>query len=157
MATPKTLLGILSKLYYNTANYASPTWSPIGLVGDLQIPAKWDVSDILVRLSRVKFKNKTALDIGVTGKLLTSQTDTAFLAVAAAMVNDDVLDVLALNGANSANGCKGFRFDAQVVNTTEDQGAGNVVWDDFELVPALTANLPASVLVTAGAPVFATL
>src|SRR4051794_30816368 len=129
----KTLLGILSKLYYNTASYATPTWSPIDLVGDLQIPAKWDVAEALVRRSRVKFKAKTALDLGITGKLLASVDDAAYLAVLAAMLDDSVMDVLALNGANTANGCKGWRFDAQVVNNTEDQGATAIVWEDFEL------------------------
>lgn len=155
MATPTTLLGILAKLYYNTGgSYGSPTWTAIDLVGDLQVPAKWDIAEAIIRASRIKFKNKTALDIGITGKLLASLTNTAFLAVAAAMINDDVLDVMALNASNSTNGAKGYRFDCQVVNNTEDQGAGNIIWDDFELVPALTANTPKTVLVATGAPVF---
>ncbi len=157
MATPKVQLGILSTLYYNSGTFGTPVWVAVGLVGDLQVPAKWDVVELPIRASRVKFKNKTMIDVGITGKLLASGTDAAVLALMAAMLNDDVIDVMALNGTSATNGAKGFRFEAQVVNATEDQGTGVVVFEDFELIPVYTANPPKSVIVTTGAPVFTTL
>ena len=154
MANPTVQLGILSKLYYNTATYGSPTWAAITLIGDLTIPQKWDVAEILIRASRLKFKSKTALDVSITGKLLASLTDTGYLALMTAMLDDSVVDFLALNGPNSTNGVRGYRFDGQVIGAGEDQGPGNVVWDDLEIQPALTANTPKSALVASGAPVF---
>ena len=150
---PDVLLGILSNLYVNGGTYGSPTWAAVGLVGDMQLPAKWDVVEVPVRLSRLKLKAKTMMDCGITGKLLSSATNTLYTTLRAAMLGDDVLDVMALNGGNDQNGCRGFRFDVQVVNTSQDLGTGVVVFDDFELIPVFTVNTPKSVLVTSGAPV----
>jgi hypothetical protein len=154
MSVPSSLLGILSDLYYNTGTHGSPTWVAISLVGDLKVAGKWDTTDLPIRASRAKFKQKTVLDFGVTGKLLSSLTDTAYLAVLAAMLGDTIIDVMALNGSNATNGAHGWRFDAQVVQFEEDQGPGAVVFDDFELIPVYSANAPSSVVVTTGAPVY---
>lgn len=154
MSAPKTLLGILSNLYVNSGTYGSPTWDPVKLVGDLSIPQKWDAPEILIRQSRMKFKAKTALGVGITGKLLASYTDAQYLLILAALTTDDVLDVMTLTGADDANGATGWRFDAQVHDASQDQGAANVLWSDFELAPALTSNTPKSVTVTGAAPVF---
>jgi hypothetical protein len=153
MATPTVQLGILSDLYLNNGTYNTPNTSAVLLVGDMTVPAKWDVADIPIRFSRMKLKAKTMVDVGVTGKLLASKADANYTTILNAMNADTVLNVFALNGGINTNGVRGYMFDSQVVNATEDQGPGAVVFDEFELIPTYTGNAPNAVLVTAGAPV----
>ncbi len=157
MSTPNALLGILAKFYLNSASFGSPTWGAVSLIGDLKVPAKWDVQEVLTRASRLKLKVKTMLDVDITGTLKTDLTDANYTTLYAAMLNDDIVDVMCLTGANTATGVRGWRFEAQVVNLSQDQGPGAVIFDEFGLIPAPTANPPKSVLVTGGAAVFSSL
>lgn len=147
-------LGILAKLYLNTGTYGTPTWAAVSLVGDLTVNAKWDVVEVLTRASRMKLKVKTMLDAGVSGKMLNSLDDTSYTTIANALNADTTLDFLALTAGNTTNGARGYRFDAQVTNGTQDQGTGAAIFDDFELIPVPSANAPKSVLVASGAPVY---
>lgn len=153
MSTPNVLIGILAKLYVNSGSYGSPTWDEVKLIGDLKVPAKWDVQEAMSRISRVKTKVKTALDIGITGTLLASLADAQYVVIRAALTTDDILDVLVLTGDKTANGNRGFRFDAQVAGANQDHGTGAVISDEFELIPVPSSNLPKSAVVTSGAPV----
>lgn len=158
MSTPAVQTGILSTLNLNGGTFGSPSWSAVGLVGDLKLDAKWDVAEYLIRAFRVKFKQKTALDLSITGKLLASLTNASYTTMLSAMLNDDILDVMCLNGPSSTNGVRGYRFEAQIIDASEDQGPTGVVWNDFALVPVYGGtNAPKSVLVTTGAPVFTSL
>ncbi|HYH63269.1 MAG TPA: hypothetical protein VD866_01080 [Urbifossiella sp.] len=154
MSTPNALLGILAKVYLNGASFGSPTWTAVSLIGDLKVPAKWDINEVLTRASRLKLKVKTMLDVDITGTLKTDLTDAAYTALYAAMLSDDVVDVMCLTGANTVNGVRGWRFEAQVVNMSQDQGPGAVIFDEFGLIPTPTANPPKSVAVASGAAVF---
>lgn len=158
MSTPAVQLGILSTLSINGGTFGSPTWTAVTLVGDLKVDSKWDVAEILIRAHRMKFKAKTALDVSITGKLLASLTNANYTVLLAAMLNDDIVDVMALNGSATVNGVRGYRFECQVVDASEDQGPTGVVWNDFQLVPVYGGtNAPKSVLVTSGAAVFTSL
>lgn len=158
MSTPAVQLGILSTLSINGGTFGSPTWTAVTLVGDLKVDSKWDVAEILIRAYRLKFKAKTALDVSITGKLLASLTNANYTVLLAAMLNDDIVDVMALNGPPTLNGARGYRFEAQVIDASEDQGPTGVVWNDFALVPVYGGtNAPKSVLVTTGAPVYTSL
>ena len=62
-----------------------------------------------------------------------------------------------LNGSNTTNGSRGWRYEGQVTSGTEDQGTQAVIMPDLEIKPTVTNNVPASVVVSAGAPVFTSL
>jgi hypothetical protein len=154
MSIPNAMLGILAKFYLNGGTYGSPSWTAVGLIGDLKVPAKWDIQEVLTRATRLKQKVKTMLDVDITGTLKTDLTDTSYTTLYAAMLNDDIVDVMCLTGGNTTNGVRGWRFDAQVVNMSQDQGPTAVIFDEFGLIPVPSTNLPKSVAVASGAAAF---
>jgi len=150
----KTQLGVLSKLYVNTATFGTPTWSEVPLVGDCALSAEWDWAEALTRFSRMKLGAKTMLGADVKAKLRTDLTDANYTTILNALFTDGIVDIMVLNGSSSTNGVRGVRFESQVISGNEDQGTGVVVFDEVTFKPALTGNAPQSVLVTSGAPVF---
>ena len=150
-------LGIDAKLYINTAGtYGSPTWVEVTCVKDFKLSYKWNTTDAPSRANRVGEKAKLTIDISGSGSLKASDTDAQYLAIWNALVgNTTNLDVLILNGAKDNNGSRGVRYDALVVTGDEDQGIGNAIYTDIEVVPdAFKTNPPKYCVVTAGSPVY---
>jgi hypothetical protein len=152
-------LGIDSVLYYNTATYGSPTWTPITCVRDLVLNFSWDTVEAPSRASRVKTMAKTIVDISASGTLKVSDTDTTYIAVWEKLISGTGnLDVMILNGVSTVTGVRGVRFDALVTQGNEDQGIGNALYLDVNFMPdAFSANAVKTAVVTAGAPVFTSL
>jgi hypothetical protein len=147
-------LGILSKTYVNTGTYGSPTWEEIDLIGDLAVNPSWNEGESTARRTRLQTFEPTTLALDVTGKVRVDETDTGFGLLEDSFLNNTVLDVMALNGSKDNEGAAGFRYDARVLNWSEDQALGNVLFKDFNLRPCASANVPKAVKVTAGVPVF---
>jgi hypothetical protein len=149
-------LGIDSKLYRNTGNYNTPTWTAIDAVRDLAINGQWDMTDAPSRASRIKSMAKTILDVSLTTSVKASDTDAGYIALWDASISGTAnIDILVLNGSNSTNGARGFRFDALVNGPGEDQAIQNALYDDFTLVPdAFGVNPPKSCVVSGGSPAF---
>jgi hypothetical protein len=149
-------LGIDAKAYRNTATYGSPTWVEITAFRDLVLNTQWDTVEAPSRGSRVKTMAKTIVDVSASGAVKVSDTDAGFIALWEALVGGTAnIDVLILNGGNTSNGARGFRFDALVTQGNEDQGIGNALYLDINLAPdAFAANPVKYAVVTSGAPVF---
>lgn len=153
-------LGIRAKLYYRSGgNFASPTWTEISKFRDVTVNATWDTVDAPDRASRVKSMAKTLLDIGVTGSMKMADADATVNAVIDALLSPTSnMDVMVLNGSESTNGARGFRYESVVTSASEDQGIGNAIYADVTFMPdAFSANKFQSVLVTAGSPAFTNL
>jgi hypothetical protein len=160
MAAPDAMTGIESGLYVRTAgNWASPTWTELVDVGDCTQNAAWKTAEVEVRSSPATMAVKTTIDIGVSFKMLGRREtgNAAYNTVIAALGTRDVVDVMILNGSNTTNGSRGWRYEGQVTSGTEDQGTQAVIMPDLEIKPTVTNNVPASVVVSAGAPVFTSL
>lgn len=144
-------LGILAKLYYRSAGtYGAPTWTEISLISDLAVNPAWDKADASSRGSRVKKSAKTMLGLEFTGRLKKKPGDASYEAVMNALVSDDVLDVLILDGDKDTENNRGWRCDVQVHSANEDQAMANVLYEDITLEPACTDNEPKAVKVAAG-------
>lgn len=144
-------LGINAKVYYRSAgSHASPTFTAIGLFSDVAVNPTWDEGDASSRASRIKKAAKTQLGLEVTARLKKKPLDAAYEAVMNALVSDDVLDILILDGDSETVGNRGWRFDAQVFSANEDQAMANVLYEDIVLKPACTENEPKAVKVGAG-------
>lgn len=160
MTQPAFQLGIKASLMRNTATYGSPTWLEITCVSDLAIKGDWDKAEGSTRASRVKRYAKTLFDLGFSGKVKVDHNDSSYLALLAALYDDTVIDLMALDGdptdSTLTGSLSGFRFDAHVFKGEQDQGLGNVLFDSIDLMPALSGNSPVrvSVAVTAGVPVY---
>jgi hypothetical protein len=160
MATPDAMTGLEAGFYVRTAgNYASPTWTELTDIGDFTQNASWKSAEVELRSSPATMAVKTTIDLGVSFKILKRPAGgtAAYNTVIAALGTRDVIDVMSLNGSNTTNGATGFRYEGQVLGGTEDQGTQAVIMPDIEIKPTVTNNAPASVVVTAGAPVFTAL
>lgn len=148
-------VGIKCKLYRNTATYASPTWDEVTCVSDLKVDRKWNEGAFVTRESRVELTMKTFLQLSLTGKVKVENTaNSDYVALDDALNADTVIDFMVLNGPSNENDVRGYRFDAQVFDGSQDQGTGVVLMDDILIKPTPSANKPKKVLVTAGSPVF---
>lgn len=153
MATP---LGITSKLYYNSATYGSPTWVEVTLIADLAVNPQWERHNVSSRGSRVISNKKTMLGLEITGTLKKKPGDTTYGKFVDALMSDDVLDVLVLDGARDVNNVRGWRFDAQVTQGNDDQSLTGGGYLDIVLSPLDDTNPTKAVLVTGGALTYAT-
>lgn len=160
MTQPNFALGINCKLFRNTGSYGAPVWSAVTGVSDFTVSPKWDFKEGSTRASRVKRGAKTLLGLEFKGKIKTDETDANYLAFLSALHGDAVLDVLAIDGNPTdptiTGTLQGYRFDAHVVEGEQPQGLDDVLFDSFELKPALSANpvCLVSAAVTAGSPVY---
>jgi hypothetical protein len=150
-------LGRKATLSLNGGTHGSPTWSTVDLISDLTVNAPWDETEASTRESAVKMAVQTLMALEVGGKVKFNETDSNLQTVLDAMSSGAVLDVMVLNGPSTANGCRGYRFDCQASMAAEDQGLGAVIFDEVKFKPTPSVNLPATVKVTTGAPVFTTL
>lgn len=153
MSTP---IGILSKLYYNTGTYGSPTWTEVTLIGDLAVNPVWEEADISTRGSRVRSMKKTIMALEITGTLLKDPGNAVYTAFVNALMSDTLLDILVLDGANNANDTRGYRLDVQVFQGNDDQALTGGGFLDLVLKPNQDTNPVKAVLVAAGAPTYAT-
>ena len=160
MAVPDALTGLESGLYVRTAgNFSSPTWTELTDIGDCTLNGAWKSAEVEVRSSPATMAVKTTIDISTTFKMLArpSGSSAAYNTVISALTTRDVVDVMVLNGSNTTNGARGFRYEGQVTNGSEDQGTQAVIMPDMEIKPTVTNNVPQSVVVTAGSPAFTSL
>lgn len=149
-------LGLSCKAYLNVGNYGTPNWSAITCISDWKVSAKWDEGDASTRESRLKLALKTLAGVEVSGKMRSSNSgDTNYTTIKTALMADTQLDVMILDGTSTTNGVTGFRFACQVFDGSQDQGLGQVVFDEVMLkpVPNTDGNYN-TVLVTAGAAAF---
>lgn len=156
MATAsKAKLAIKAGTYYNSGNFASPSWVEITCIENWQVSPNWQNAEIRSRATRMILNAKTLAGLTISGRVLASDTgDGGYNTILAAINNDDTLDIMALNGSNTTNGATGYRMECQVHFTNESQNPDEVIYDEVEFRPAFTGNNPQSVTVTAGAPVF---
>lgn len=138
----------------NSGNFNTPTWTAVPQFSDLNVEAAWDAADANTRESRMKLQAKTLLGAAVSGKLKFDLTDANIATIMAALLSDNVVDVMCLNGPSNTNGAIGYRFEAQVHQANEDQSLGVAIYEDIKFVPYPTANAKQSVKVTAASPVY---
>lgn len=155
MAT--NLKGIGAKLYYNSATFGSPTWVPLSIVRDVTMNRKAVTADVLTRSTRAMRKVPTTFDISITGSWLADVDDTGYLVMRTAFLAGTTIDVMCLTGVSTNNGEEGWRYEALIADMTQDQGAQNVMYENFELWPhAESTQVIQTVLVASGAPVYTT-
>jgi hypothetical protein len=154
------MTGLEAGFYVRTSgNFASPTWTELTDIGDFTQNANWNKATVELRSSPAAMGLKTTIDISVSFKMLARPAggSAAYNTIIAALGTRDVVDVMALQGSNTTNGARGWRYEGQVFSGTEDQGTQAAIMPEMEVSPTITNNAPQSVVVTSGAPVFTTL
>lgn len=155
---PTNLKGIGAKLYYKSAGtFASPTHTVVPLVRDLTVNRAHNSAPVVTRSTTIIREAPTTTALTHSGSMLADVDDTIYLAFRTAFLARSVIDVMILTGLSTNNGEEGWRYEALVKEMTQDQGADNVMYENFVLVPhAESVEVIQTVLVSAGAPVFTT-
>lgn len=143
-------LGIKSVLYRNTGTHGSPTWTAVTAIADLQQETTWDTADASSRASRIKKNAKTMLGLSWSGRLKKKPGDAGYEALMNALVSDEVLDLLILDGPATEVNSRGWRCDCQVTAANEDQAMANALYEDITITPCDSDNEPKAAKVGAG-------
>lgn len=143
-------IGLAGTVNRNTNNYATPTWTEITLVADVQENITWDQADASDRASRIKRFVKTMLDIGFTVRVRNDLTDAGYDALWTALFSPtSTLDLLILDGPTTEVGAQGVRADFQVMSGNQGQALADALFREFELRPSIDTNPPKYAEVTA--------
>lgn len=148
--------GINCKAYYNSGTYGSPTWVELSIINDLQENSKTMTADSNSRATFINLKVGVSGDLSWTGTIKRDGS-AAHLVVYRAMKAKTVLDLLILDGPNTTNGVMGHRADCLVIDTSNNQGRSERLYDSIEIVPTDSTNLPKHVLITGGVVTMATM
>lgn len=144
------MIGLNAKAYRNSGSYGSPTWLEMTLISDLSVNPSWEEADASARESRIKQTVKTLMALEISGKMKKKLGDDNYDALMNAMLSDDTLDLLILDGDRETEDVRGWRADFQVFSANEDQSMTNVLFEEFTLKPSITENPPKAVLVNSG-------
>lgn len=138
---------IKAVIYRNTGTYASPTWTAMTLVRDVNISRPWDFASADVRATRVKLYAPTQMDFAVTVTMRCDDADAAYLAVDAAAISGAAIEFLILDGPITTEGSRGVRSSFHISDTGQDQAIGNVLYKNYELKTAFSTDaVPKSVV-----------
>lgn len=150
-------IGFNAGLYVNTGPYASPTWLEVTVVGACNLDSSYNEAEAGTRESRVVLAETGRVVLGVSGQIRVQHDNAAYEILRDAHVQDEPVDVMALNGKSNVNGSHGSRFWGKVFAFGEDQSLDNVIFKDFTIKPippAIEAQKAKAVMVTGGAPVY---
>lgn len=150
--------GIAARVYVNSGTYESPTWVAANLVRDAQPSLPWDFADASSRQTRAKLYGKTQVDLAVQLVCRADDADTIFQEfVDAAVSPTEVLDMLILDGPLTAEGARGFRAHWLFSLSGAPQGAGDNIYNTFDLKPGYSSEgVPQAVVMGASStPTFA--
>ena len=143
--TPVT--GQESKLYYNSATYASPTWVEITKCIDVTISITASEVTTNARESAWKLTRQGLKELAISWNYLHKQgTDTVFDAIRAAFFSRTTYELLALDGPATESGCQGIRAHCQFFSNTLNQGLEDASTVDFEAKPVYAEESSALVV-----------
>ena len=149
------MLGANAKLYYRSGgDYDNPTWTEGDIVSDVDVKGTWDQAEANARYSRIKLSLKALLDLSVETKLLKRPGNAIYEFLMNAAINDDVNDFLVLDGPRTQDGVRGWRFDGQVFDVSENQALDNALYNNLMFKPSPSDNPPVAVKVIDSALAF---
>ncbi len=137
-AASSVKLGIKAVLYRNTAvstPYASPTWTAMPIVKDVQAGTPWDMADASTRGSRAKIYHPTQIDYSFSAVARCDDADAGYQALLAAAQEGSTIEMLVMDGPTSVEGSQGVRAHFHVSLTGQPQGIGDVLYANFDFKP----------------------
>ena len=136
-----TKYGFQGTLNVNSGTYGTPVWNPVTNVEDVTVSADFTKQDATTRVSSIKQFEPTTLEIAISGKLRTDQTDTnGYILFETNFYTRAVMDLLVLDASATTNGAHGLRFDSKLFKFDEDQTNSSVLFREWELAPCVSTN-----------------
>lgn len=132
-------LGINCKLYYNAGSYATPTWTEIAPVKDLDVTLIMSETDNTTRAEGGAIASEpTLLGMEVTGMIRHDDEDAGFLVMDNAFFQRTAKEYLVHNAANTSENSRGFRSYMKIFNWNQSQGNDAVLYQAFTLKPTIS-------------------
>lgn len=137
----KRPLGRKAVTRWNTAAYSAPSWSIVTSITDATINDESETVKSDVRELVYKETQQTSKDLTVEFTLKARADEAAFIAIEAAYVSGDALDMQFLRAAAVA-GTKGIRADMVVTKFEEQEPLGDVLTHAVSLAKADSGRDP---------------
>ena len=142
MSSTAVKLGKDAKLFRNTGSYGTPTWDEIDNVNDLTLNIELDEADSSIRgFGGYATAEPTLMVNSLEWGMNHDPADTDWEAVRAAVFGRSALELLALNGANSA-GSQGFRASFKFFKFGHGQPLRGIQQNSVMAKPCIAANAP---------------
>ena len=139
------VLGLDAKLYRNTGQYATPTWSEIVNARDVTLNLEAGEADASRRGGGGWRETLAALkDASIEFDLLYHKADAEFTALKDAFFSRTPLDILALDGDSATTGSQGLRLIAQVTGFSRNEPLEEALTVSVTLKPTPNADSPPS-------------
>ena len=141
-------IGFQCKLYRNTGTYASPTWTEITNVKDLETPYAFSEADVSSRAGG-GFREKMAglLDAPINWGMVYDPADTVFVAIQTAAFARTTVEFAVADGAIATNGTRYLRARCQIMGFPTNQPLEEGVTVEVSAFPTRNSD---------GAPAFVT-
>ena len=134
--------GLDLKLYYNTASYATPTWSLITNVEDLTLGLTKAEGNASNRSQVYAMFMGTQKLAEFSWKMVNNPADAATAAIQAAYDADPgtLIELAFADGLIATTGTKYRRFESEILDISEDQPLAGVSMISVKAKPTYTAN-----------------
>lgn len=151
MAAPTApVLGFQGKFYYNAGTYASPTWTLIDNVGDIEVTNAAEKVDIPVRRNGgFKAQVPGLTDYMLAWKMVYDPADTKQAALRTAYYAKTPIELLVLDQAVATAGSYGVRSTMSVFKFARTEPLSGPMMVEVEAAPTYAANPPAEFTVSA--------
>lgn len=128
-----------AKLFYNTATYASPTWSEITNVKDLTLSLEKDEIDVTTRASS-GFKEFVdgLIDATIEWGMVWDTSDAAFTAIRTAFFAKTAVEFLVLDGAATTG--QGLRATCMIKSFTRNEALAEALMVDVSARPVKNSD-----------------
>ena len=135
------ILGMNSKLYYNTGSYGSPTWTLITNVKDVEVNLDSETVDSTTRANSGWKSSVVTLRVAsITFSMNYDKSDTAHQAILDAYLAGTVKDFAVADGLIATTGTEYFRAECYIKSANYKQPLAGINMNDFTLEPTATSN-----------------
>jgi len=147
MASSDALVGFEGFAYFNSATYGSPTWVAMPNVKDCKVPLSKDEADVSIRggggwkAVRGALKG-TSIDFGMQYRKSSGALPADVQKMLDAWLNDDIVDMLFLDGPEGTVGSQGLRAWMEVLKFERDEPLNGAMVANVSVAPGLAANPP---------------
>ncbi len=130
-----------AKTYYNTASYATPTWSEISNIANLSLNLDKDEIDLTTRGSG-GFKEFVdgLIDAGIDFDLVWDTSDAAFTAIQTAYFAKTAVEFLILDGDEGTTGSQGLRVTCMIKKFSRSEQLGDALKVDVTIRPVKNSD-----------------
>ena len=125
----------------NTGTYGSPTWTAIGIVGDVKADMTFEEADSSVRNGAgFKWSDPTLLGISIDLDIKCVPVDTGYLALRAAALARTAVDVMFSTKGNADSGELTLRADFKFFKFGQDEALNGIIVNPCTIKPCYSSN-----------------